>query len=146
MYSVINKERGDTIVEVLVALVVIASVLAGAFLLTRTSVRNVRDSEEHAQALNILQGQLEQLRAYAPNASSADATTIRNSSRFCFNTGGSLATGASCNDMGSNSLYDITIDRTRTVSTGTEEFLGTASWDKLGGGQSRVQLVYRIVM
>jgi type II secretory pathway pseudopilin PulG len=58
-------QAGDTIVEVVIAIAVIATVLTGAFIVSSRSLTAVRDSEEHSEVLQQLQGQVELLRAAA---------------------------------------------------------------------------------
>jgi prepilin-type N-terminal cleavage/methylation domain-containing protein len=59
------SSRGDTIVEVLIAIAIVSSVLAGAFTVSQKSTLAVRDSQERGEVLQILQGQVEQVRALA---------------------------------------------------------------------------------
>lgn len=128
------KQAGDTIVEVLIALVVIAAVLPGAFFLSRASLQHVRDSEEHAQALNILQGQLERLR-----------TTPRSSvpaSDFCFSEAGQALASAPCRY--GNIPYKVTIHDAGAVGTTSHLYQASIVWDKVGGGTNSERLVYRV--
>ena len=61
-----NKfQTGDTIVEVIIAIAVIATVLTGAFIVSSRSLTAVRDSQEHSEVLQQLQGQVELLRSAA---------------------------------------------------------------------------------
>ncbi len=60
-----HLQSGDTIVEVIIAIAVIAAVLTGAFVVSSHSITSVRDSEEHSEVLQQLQGQVELLRAAA---------------------------------------------------------------------------------
>ena len=58
------KEKGDTIVEVLFAVVVIGIVLTGAYAVVTHSIIDEQDAQEHSYALGLIQSQIEQLRAY----------------------------------------------------------------------------------
>lgn len=62
-YNRTLNQCGDTIVEVFIALTIISSVLAGAFGITRNSTIAERQSQERSEALQVLQGQIEALRA-----------------------------------------------------------------------------------
>lgn len=55
------KERGDTIIEVLIAIAIISFILAGGYVTADRSSGNVEDSEEHEIATTIAQTQLELL-------------------------------------------------------------------------------------
>src|ERR1035437_9248982 len=79
------NSRGDTIVEVLLAMLVISVILGGAFVLSRASLTGVRQSQERGEALKVAESQTEQLRVhggYAPTAT----TNLQNN--FCFAPGG----------------------------------------------------------
>jgi Tfp pilus assembly protein PilV len=56
------QQAGDTIVEVLVAVAVVSAVLAGAYATTNRNVLTIQDTQEHAQALQLVQSQIEFLR------------------------------------------------------------------------------------
>lgn len=57
------RQRGDTIVEVLIAILVISSILAGAFVSARRSQSAIRQSQERVEALNIAEGQVERVKS-----------------------------------------------------------------------------------
>lgn len=61
------KQRGDTIVEVLFAVVVIGIVLTGAYAVVTHSLLSEQDAQEHSFALGLVQSQVEQLRSYILN-------------------------------------------------------------------------------
>jgi len=65
-------QTGDTIVEVLIAIAIVALVLAGAYKIATHSLNDVRQSQEHSEALKYAQSQLELLQSAASNP----ATTI----------------------------------------------------------------------
>lgn len=130
------KQAGDTIVEVLIALVVIAAVLPGAFFLSRASLQHVRDSEEHAQALNILQGQLERLRAMQRG----DIPP----SDFCFAEGSQALTSAPC--QYGNIPYQVTIHDAGPATSPSHLYQAKITWNKLGGGINTERLIYRVTL
>ncbi|HUY53303.1 MAG TPA: prepilin-type N-terminal cleavage/methylation domain-containing protein [Candidatus Dormibacteraeota bacterium] len=57
----LNK-NGDTIVEVLIAMVILAFVLTGAYQSAQYSLNNIINSENRVTALNIASGQIESLK------------------------------------------------------------------------------------
>lgn len=139
-------QAGDTIVEVIIAVAVIATLLAGAFTVTSRSARGVRDSEEHAQALQYLQGQVEQLRAAAGNGTLPASL----STPFCMDTADSsiyyqpATTDTHCT-LGS--LYQVSITGPgASPGSGTSTFDLTASWSAFGGGTDTVSLTYKVVV
>lgn len=138
-----NKQTGDTIVEVVIAIAVIAVVLTGAFIVTNHSLTSVRDSEEHSEALNLLQGQVEQLRN-AVNQSTITPADIANG--FCFLSNGSIQepVTAACVQ---NTLYKLSIQQCNSSECppsglSTVTYLLTASWNSLNSGLDQVQLTY----
>lgn len=72
-----TNTRGDTIVEVLIAIVILALVLTGAFASSEQSLNNITEAGQRTKALDIAQGQVESLRANAATTafSSAGCTT-----------------------------------------------------------------------
>jgi type II secretory pathway pseudopilin PulG len=60
----IKNQRGDTIVEVLVAIAVVSLVLASSYAITNRNVLTSQDTQEHSQALQIAQQQVELLRTF----------------------------------------------------------------------------------
>lgn len=59
------NQRGDTIVEVLVAITVVSMVLGGAYTTTNRSLLASRSAQEQGVAIKLVEGQLEQLKALA---------------------------------------------------------------------------------
>jgi len=146
-----NTQTGDTIVEVIIAVLVIATILAGAFLVTNRSTQAVRDSEEHAQALQYLQGQLELLRAAATVPGKLSAVTI--AAPFCFD--GAMGFHAAGNTAcaGANGVipYSFSISCTAPPSNGcpapaykVSTFNLTATWPSISGGTDKVYLDYQV--
>ncbi|HSX23516.1 MAG TPA: hypothetical protein VLE74_00225 [Candidatus Saccharimonadales bacterium] len=59
------SDRGDTIVEVLLAITVVATVLAGAFVAVNGSINISQQSQERSQATKLAEIQLERLKSAA---------------------------------------------------------------------------------
>ncbi len=59
------KERGDTIVEVLIAIAVVSLILGGAYVTTNRSLIATRAAEERGNALKLAESQVEQLKGLA---------------------------------------------------------------------------------
>jgi len=59
------NQRGDTIVEVLIAITVVSMVLGGAYTTTNRSLLASRSAQEQGVAIKLVEGQLEQLKALA---------------------------------------------------------------------------------
>lgn len=144
-YHSITKQAGDTIVEVIIAVAVVSSVLVGAFTLSNSSVRAIRDSEEHSEALELLQGQVELLRAAAGTPGALQSFPLN--SGFCLDS--SLNhypdTDTHCLAGSPNKLYKLSIKGPAALSlTSTSTFFLQASWPALTGGYDYVYLTYRV--
>lgn len=88
------KSHGDTMVEVMIAVLLVSMVLTGAYVTTNRSALGIRDSQEHAQALKLAQGQLEQVRQNAAQSNPAAFNQTAGNS-FCM-VNASVATGPAC--------------------------------------------------
>jgi Tfp pilus assembly protein PilV len=147
-----NTQAGDTIVEVLIAIAVISMILAGAFAVTSRSSRAVRDSQEHAEALFLLQGQVERVRTLSTSVSSP----VYNSAIFCVDDSNTVQTGFGYTSLpplasdnwsqyptackGVNNLYNESI----TYDSGSHIFTFLSRWDGITGDRNQVELFYRI--
>jgi prepilin-type N-terminal cleavage/methylation domain-containing protein len=67
-----TRERGDTLVEVMVAIVIVATVIGGAYVVSNRSLQSTRSAQERSSALKLAEAQLEQLK----NQVTADSTKI----------------------------------------------------------------------
>lgn len=134
-------QSGDTIVEVLISIIVIATILTGAFVVSRQSTRNLRASEEHSEALNLLQGQIEKIR----NAATVVGVLPLDGSAFCMS--GSRAVAASSAACTLQEPYQIHLSAKQIAgdpNTGEAvTFQATASWPGLDNETNQVQLVYK---
>ena len=57
------NSRGDTIVEVLIALAITSLLIVGAFATSNRSLKGARQSQERAEAMKMVESQLEALRS-----------------------------------------------------------------------------------
>jgi Tfp pilus assembly protein PilV len=143
-----SGERGDTIVEVMISLIIISSVIVGAFILSRTSTRNIRSSEEHSQAQQLLQGQVELLRSYAAVQVQPGHPALPTSGNFCMDSSsGDYSTG-SCNVVNSGGSYNytLTVVQSKAGDAGTGRaptYTFSVTWPSLDGTKNFESYVYR---
>ena len=144
-YPRLTTQAGDTIVEVIIAVAVVATLLVGAFAVSSRSATAVRDSEEHAQALQLLQGQVELLRSAANIRGRLPAAL---NVPFCLDTSASYlpsTTNPSCLLRG---LYRMSITSASAVASvgNTTTFDLTATWPAIRGGTNTVYLSYKVLV
>jgi prepilin-type N-terminal cleavage/methylation domain-containing protein len=61
----ILNQNGDTIVEVLIAMVILAFVLTGAYESSQYSINNIRNAENRITAVNLASSQIESLKSWS---------------------------------------------------------------------------------
>lgn len=144
------SQQGDTIVEVLVAISIASLILGGAYVTSHNSLIATRDSQEHANALQIAQGQIEWLRA---DAAQSNSQIFTQASGFCIAdvVGGSIKTGAACkvDTTGTHSataaddIYNVSIARSSPNANGSVTFTVSVKWPSLQNLSDEIQLLYR---
>ena len=144
-----NRQRGDTIVEVLLAMSVVGLVLGTAFGIANRSVNLGQDAQERTEALKLAESQLELLKSrYSSDASIRTRTDVQ---PFCFEASVLFSvkesTDAACknqNGRGAAGLYSIAIIPPASSSlTATYEI--RIIWNRLGAtGQNNLSLYYKV--
>ena len=147
------KQRGDTIIEVLIAIAVASSVLAITYATMNRNMLTIRDSQERTEATKLLQGQIEALRQMSIDNPAMLATANTN---FCMDSNGSTpqaVTGGSpavslmadnwANYTGacvSDSIYHIVI-----TTSDHKIYKFYVRWDRVGSSnRDEINMVYRI--
>lgn len=142
-----RQQNGDTIVEVLIALIIISAVLVGAYLSARSSLTNTYRSQERSEALKQAESQLEQLKANTDKAAGAGTEF------FCLNgddivtfDGGSPAASAAEDNFDNYPVnckttgevpYHFSVKQTDGV------YVLLVRWDRAGGGgREEVKIIY----
>jgi len=142
------SERGDTIVEVLVVLAVLGMALGISYATANHSLLNARQAQEHSEALEFVQGQIELLRTL-PDNNPTIFDAAQHTNGFCMNgtnlvdlTGSNLYSQTSYpGACVANSLYDLSIKNT---GDGFDTFTIMAVWYDLDGTQDNVSMNYRL--
>ncbi len=141
-----RRQRGDTIIEVMIAVMVIGSVLVSAFTLTNRSTRIMRDAEEHAQANQLLQGQVERLRSVASQMQAGDFPV---SNFFCFDDVGNLQALANSSTYGclAGTYFTFSIEKLATHPGDlTTKFALDVQWDSVTGNKAAESITYKIAL
>lgn len=143
------RQRGDTIVEVLIAIAVAGSVLGGAYALVNSNVKSNQLAQERTNAVKIAESQLELLRAYV------DSNETLPTGNFCFRKSDNrlLAISASIpstqdGDYPGGCRFDegTATNRYMTgiVTTNTNTFTVYVNWDDPTGGRAQASIAYKV--
>ena len=137
--SLMVNQAGDTIVEVLITIMVISTVLVGAYITTNKNIASTQDAQERTQALKLVETQIENLRSKTTGLVSGG----------CFDSTGRPqdGSGSSCavlpNGPGTQPVYTMGIT---PDPSGDGVFIVTGKWDSLtGSGTNNVTMYYRPV-
>lgn len=139
------QQRGDTIVEVLIAIGVVSLILAGAFVTTNRNLLQTRSAQERGNAQKLVESQIEQIK----NAAATDSETIFGTTvpaSFCISSSGAVvaSSNASCavNAAGqatsAEPVYHLSV--TRSGNTFTVQ----NTWSSISGGSNNVEMKYRL--
>lgn len=147
-----NRSRGDTLVEVLIALAVLTTILVGAYITANRSQNTNQASQERGEAIKIVESQIERLKGLL-----SSGTIVVPAGSFCVNTANSGLTTitapanpfsesletatlpyvpADCGNLGGR--YNIAI----RASSNTYEFL--VRWHRIGGSRDQINMYYRV--
>lgn len=142
---------GDTIVEVMVAIIVVGSVLAGAYVSSNHSLNANRQSQERSEALKYVEGQIETIKANVGDL-------YNHSGPWCLNASGGrvdLPVAPPANYIadnwsepypgdcmkGSSNRYHLFVSHT----SGSDTYTVNARWDRAGGGgKEQAAIVYKV--
>lgn len=170
MLALFKRQRGDTIVEVLISMSVVSLVLTGAFVSAQGSLTGTRRSQERVEALKTAEFDVEKLRSLATSSPDSVLFNTGNSGQFCldktgaphllvsalpelesdgftsavyYQSGGGPNANDSCPRIPSSGVtYYPSIIRD---SSNQNLFTAHVRWDRAGGGpKQEVTLTYRV--
>lgn len=132
-----KNQRGDTIVEVLIAVAVLSAVLATSYAIVGRNTKSYQQVNEHTEALKLAETQLERLGSIAKG----DDTGLKDSvftgtAPFCIGAG--TVTAGNCT-AGPDGRYRVRVERPNP-----DRFEAVVEWDGINSGTDRVSLSYRI--
>ena len=125
-----RDERGDTIIEVLIAIGIVSLVLTSAYALTNRNVQATQEIQEQAYAQKLVEQQVEILRS----------ATAKPTSNGCFSAPNTYVatTDSACHISNGGATYNVVI----SLSGATYGI--KASWATLGGSNADVTVYYRV--
>lgn len=129
------KQRGDTIVEVLIATAVVSLVLTGAMAVSNNSLKQIRGAQERSEAQAYAQSTVELLDGYT----GAKGIALNDRCLYIDNTAGSISAALKTDTKCEFSRYKqvITYDQT------DKSYTVTVTWDGITGNQETLTLAYR---
>lgn len=148
-----HRERGDTIVEVLIAVAVVALILAGAYVATNRSLLATRSSQERVNALKLAEAQMEQIKGLADTQPEKLFTTTgpnASPNPFCIEkeTGMPVPAGnAACvvNLSGDPAPSGVEPRFTISITRSGNDFVLTERWTDVSGRiTDELKLRYRV--
>ena len=133
------KQRGDTIVEVLIATAVVSLVLTGAMAVSNNSLKQIRAAQERSEAQAYAQSTVELLDGYTGQQQPLQQPLQQ--TPFCLN----IISGAIIKSL-ENNLNCIFSDRYKQLVTydqNKKSYTVTITWDGITGNQETLTLAYR---
>ncbi len=154
--SVLHRltQRGDTIIEVMIAVTLASSVLVISYATMNHNTNTLQSNQERTEASKLLQGQIETIR-YMYNTS--PATLAAANSNFCLAADGTtpVINGGSPHgnlvadnwvdypavcDVGMNNRYHIGV-----TTSDHEKYRFYIRWDRVGSGtRDEIVMVYKV--
>lgn len=135
-------QNGDTIVEVLIAIVVVSAVLTGAFSIANLSLKSIRMAQERGEAQKIAQRSVEQLNSFRP----PDIGVTAQGAEFCIESSAAVPSAIAFDPArcasGTDDRYKTTITRTGSGPV-LPVFKIRVYWDGIKGGEEQVEFYYQ---
>lgn len=139
-----SKDRGDTIIEVMLSIVLIGSAITLAVTMSNHNLNIGIGTTQRSQALFITQGQIERIRN-AYNTNNSILESYKSDQAYCILNDGTVervgAQDSKCLNF-SGTPYSISI----TYNDSSKVFSATASWESnsSGSGQDELKLSYKL--
>lgn len=132
------NQNGDTIVEVLIAIVIISSVLMGAFAISNLSLRQIRMAQERSEAQKIAEQSVENLDRMV-KLNSSTLPNYASNHAFCQNADPYNSIDCA---SGTDNRYRTSITRLPDTPP-SYGFAVSVSWDGLNGQNQNVTIDYK---
>ena len=141
MRQKIINQAGDTIIEVMIAIMVLGLSLSAGYAIAARSIRAARQAQEHGEALKRAEGQLEVLKSKASNG---DSDLFSSATPFCMI--GNTPTPVSSGNCTLNTYYRVQITRAGDLGNKNYQFDLTIQWDSVGtSATDQVTMHYRLI-
>jgi prepilin-type N-terminal cleavage/methylation domain-containing protein len=141
-----RRQRGDTLVEVLIAIAVVSMILGGAYVTTNRSLYATRSAQERGNALKLAESQLEQLKGLV----ASDPSSIFGGSApnpFCISASGAVVADTDPDCAVDTSGAATTVEPIFHISMARagNTFTLTENWVDVGGRHTdKLEFKYRV--
>ncbi len=153
-----TNQRGDTIIEVLIAIAVISSVLAITYSIMNRNLLTMQDNQERTEASKIAQSQIEMLRnawnvehnalkklpGKDDNLSAVPVCMKADSANPVVEITGGIPNEYTHDDFSTYSVCRQGIYNMAIRSNGSDNYLISVRWDSLTGTKSEVVMGYKL--
>lgn len=148
-----HKQAGDTLIEVLMAMTVLAVVIGSAYTIANRSMRINRQTQDRSQATKVMESQFERIKYASRQSGSSDDTAKKAYATYADFVTGANHTGCFSEDLGK--VSSCTVDNKYTVTTtyypdagddgiAANVFKVSVVWDEDGTGDKSVEGYYRV--
>jgi hypothetical protein len=152
--NLLKNHRGDTIVEVLIAITVLSFIMGASYTLANKSSLAVRQSQERGESFKLTETQIEKLKQYASVASVSNAIP-GSGSVFCMKTDGTIQAFDAGKSPPADAQQENFISYPAECKNGEfyytfvsrtgNTFTAHTRWEKVNGdGIDEATMVYRI--
>ncbi len=136
--KIYKNQKGDTIIEVIIAVAIVSLVLTGAFAISNRSSKSIRMSQERATGTKYAQSMIERL--YADPSLYASAGP-----KFCADGSdpGVAPKPPACREASVGVEYYTVVTR---ISQNPDTYQVKTFWDGLDGTEQKVEFLYRLAI
>jgi prepilin-type N-terminal cleavage/methylation domain-containing protein len=139
------SERGDTLVEVLIAIAVASLILGGAFVTTNRSLQATRDAQERGNSFKLVESQIERIKNLA--ASNPDSLFGAGTpASYCISSAGAVvaSSNAACTVSAAGNATTTEPKFALTVTRSGNTFTVRSVWTKVSSNvQNNAEMKYR---
>ncbi len=136
------SQRGDTIVEVLIAIAIVGSVLTGAFAISNRSLQQVQMAQEQTEAQKLASSSVEKLDGFVKDNPKYLTEANPSPSKFCIGLDADnkyVPLNASTPDTCKLGRYLTEINKEED-----NNFTVKVTWDGLNGNEQNSTFTYRV--
>lgn len=153
LFTLRRNERGDTIIEVLIAIAVVSLILGGAYVTTNNSLRAERGAQERTDATKLVEAQLESIKSIA--STTPDAIFVTAPGNFCItpaqavvlstiSNGNCKFSSTGANNNGAEPIYNLSASISTASGVDTLTIKNTWNAIETGSATDVVQMSYRL--